>query len=384
MSAPTNPLLFPDHALWRHHSLYSADVASRLSSVYRLLRSAAGDTRAHETALSRMLPCLTQQMMPYQQLNVFYMLGMCCSGLSAYTEAIDWLTEALELALDIEELEALVDLLILRGANFRAISYDAEAAEDYTFGLELLEAPTPGKQQRNRPLQLHLITARAGVEFMLAHYTTAEALIAQGQALALDLPNVAVDLAALRWIEALLYRWRGEPQLALVKALQAVEIIKEKGTACSLSRLSSVVADAALDAEESLPKDAHHRLRTELFTVAHTFAEQAIRVGHEAADFNGEALGTITQARLNRARQDNRDTQSVIESAIRTARHLGDLCLLAEAQTALGKDLAAQGQMESALSCYRNVLAITEISDLPAIGVWARRALLRASEMRVD
>ncbi|HST89453.1 MAG TPA: hypothetical protein VLJ14_13840 [Ktedonobacterales bacterium] len=60
---------------------------------------------------------------------------------------------------------------------------------------------------------------------------------------------------------------------------------------------------------------------------------------------------------------------------LRAARRFHDEAVLAEALTCLGDELITQGQRASALDQYRQVIDVLAGSQIPAVGVWAQRAL---------
>jgi len=383
---PSNPILVPDHEAWRSHPHYQPIAAGRLTCAYRLMASGQSDPTAYADALDVLRPCLHLRLMPYQRLSLFYALGFCSSILTAYNEAEYWLTEAIELAHTLDESQAMVDLLTLRGAVYRASSQFLDASDDYAFALEFLDEPSTGEgdRQANSPLRLHLLTAKAIFDFSLARYDLAQSQIAQGRALAPFVPHADGDLATLDWCDALLDRWRGEPRLALQKAFRAVGAVKVRGNPYSLVRLCSVVADAALDIEDSLPRDGSLAERDDLFKLAGAFTTEALETARSINDISGEGLSLITQTRFDCARNANIDAIRTLTSVITAAHQVADLGVVGQAQTVLGRELLARNETDAALTVFRNALTVFEEVETPALGVWARRALLRASEMCTD
>src|SRR5262249_19751252 len=103
----------------------------------------------------------------------------------------------------------------------------------------------------------------------------------------------------------------------------------------------------------------------------------------QARTFNdppGFELALLTQARLQRLRRENTNTQAQIERVICIARRLNDVALLVQARLALAEELLARGEVTCGLTMCRTVLDTLQWVHIPALGVPARRHLLRAQE----
>jgi hypothetical protein len=157
----------------------------------------------------------------------------------------------------------------------------------------------------------------------------------------------------------------------------------EIGTPAASGRIQSVVADIALDLAETFPPGAHGGgARSAFVTLAGPYIERALGLTRESQDVGGEGMALLAHARYSRARRLNEDRLPAIEGVLRTARRLGDVALLAQAHTALGSELTARHESEAALVCYRQVLDALQGSDVPALGIWAHRAIVHADELR--
>ena len=85
---------------------------------------------------------------------------------------------------------------------------------------------------------------------------------------------------------------------------------------------------------------------------------------------------------LFRSSRNNSHRFSTIEQIVWTAKQRGDTALLAQSLTTLADELAFLGEVEQSLNINRQVLDVLHGSDLPALGLGSRRALLRAGEQR--
>jgi hypothetical protein len=88
----------------------------------------------------------------------------------------------------------------------------------------------------------------------------------------------------------------------------------------------------------------------------------------------------LTRIRYGRLRQSNENRIAMIENVIHKARKLGDPAVVAEAFTSLGDELLASGERDSAHNLYQQVLAMLDGGDFPAVGLQARRALMRGRD----
>jgi hypothetical protein len=110
---------------------------------------------------------------------------------------------------------------------------------------------------------------------------------------------------------------------------------------------------------------------------------KAVHLANEVQDLPGWGLAELTRIRFERVAGYVDDGRvAAIEGLIKTSRRLHDVALLGQAQTALGYELASLGRKEQARTRFRKALDVLKYSEVPAMGTWARRALLNDSEMR--
>jgi tetratricopeptide (TPR) repeat protein len=382
-------LRLPDALHWRLDKDYSPTVARALVRAYADLRWGEPHLARFRSAADRVRPVVALPMSERQRIRVTFVLSLEPAAVGDYLTALFWLDQALEVALDLAcrlpDDEDLLDLLHVRGAINRALLRMNEAVEDYRDCLACLRAREQTPPQPSRPgFEVEVVAQIAGLEFFLARYATAEQLLAEARSL---LPQVAPaperDLAeaTLAWLEANLYRWRGQPELALRPAAAAAEVYTEASAPTSAARSQLLIADVALDFAEHLPEGMD---RYGMLTIVQPHLQLALELAAEAHDAIGQGMAELTHVRYGRVVGHTEDRIARIERVAHTARRHDDDGLRAQAVTALGDELTALGETESALNRYREVLVMLEGSEVPAMGVWARRALHRAWEQRTD
>lgn len=372
----------PDDVTWRELPHYSEVVASRLTLAYAHIARRPNRVAAFLLAAAEVAPCLPLPMAEPQRLRACYVEALAHSADKQDLRALDWVEQALEIAIALDDQSALVTLLYLHGAQNTALLRNREAVADFEDSRMLLRArgtrtPAAEEQPIDAPFELHLTLRQVNAHFLLGRYDQAERLLDEARALVPFVSGEQRELAVIPWWEALLYRWRGEPERALRPALAAAAVYAEGGNGGSAARIQTVTADIALDFAAALPEGTD---RHALLQLAQPHLALALQRADEADDEPGSVLARLTGARASRMRGDNIDRLETIEWLARAASRLDDVALLAQAFTVLGDELASQGdaEREAAMSCYRQVLAILDGSDVPALGVWARRALHHA------
>jgi hypothetical protein len=224
------------------------------------------------------------------------------------------------------------------------------------------------------PLKFDLVTDELRVRFFRGQYAQAEQLLddARGLLPALHHPRVRLDAARIPWMEAHLFRWRGEPERALRPALAAAQVYAEEDAAASTVRIEVFSADVILDLVAALPMSTD---REALLLMATPHVLNAMEVADRVGDAVGGVLARLTHLRLSRLRGENRARITAIEGLARHAKWLGDEVLLTLAFTTLGDEYRVRGELGTAANLYRQAIAVLDGSDLPATGVWAKRAL---------
>jgi hypothetical protein len=227
--------------------------------------------------------------------------------------------------------------------------------------------------------QLRILPQLATYEFYLAHFPSAEALIAQARTL---LPAVTtpqpLNMATLEWNQAKLYHLKGQPSRALWHILSIADDYARVAPAISRERFEIDIADFALTWAESIPTGDD---RADFIHLAARHLLTADGIASELRDSPGAGLIQLQQVHLNRLTSGFMDRIGALEAVIRQGRTLGDEALIAQGLTALGDELIYQGERESGLNCYRQTLGALDGSQVPALAVQARRALHMEREM---
>ncbi|GAC1448448.1 MAG: hypothetical protein PVSMB4_05600 [Ktedonobacterales bacterium] len=379
-SAPTNmrsSLDVPDSPTWCDEPGYSPAVASALVTAFTHLRR-GHDLVNFNRAYNCLQPVMHARMAVHQRLSMFYVFSITYAATGDYAQALHWLDEALNAAVQLATPGNLALLLFLRGGINRSISQLGAGAADYRDCLALIHEQEDQKDAVDPAFEVEVLSQLAGFEFYLAQFETAEQRLQQARTLASLVPKHGIEAATIEWIQSLLFRLRGQPELALRPAVAAAEVYLDRGSPISAARIQTVLAHIGLDLAERLPDGTD---RGAFITLAQPHVQQAIELAYGVKDETGTALACLAHARYSRLSAHNEHRIATIEQIIQIGVRLRDEALLAQGWTALGDELNAQGETEQALYSYRTALSELEGSDIPAAGVEARRALLRAGEM---
>lgn len=385
----------PDSPVWRADAGYSFAVRRALVAAYahagRYPGAHPGNAGTQTSVLAELEPLLDAPMAARQRLRVFYVLSRVAAAAGDYAEALSWLDKAQGLAVVVlaerDDRDDLLDVLALRGGMNRAALLYRDAAADYRDYLALTEDGAEGPGIPNAALTLEVLAQLAGAEFFLARYDAAARLLAHARRLLpvdvvmADDPDLRLAAASLAWFESLAHRWRNEPERAVRPAGVAARIYTETGSLVSAARGQLILADTLLDVVARQPNGAWRRA---MAVAAQPHVEGGLRLAREAGDPVGESLLLLAEARWRRLAGRPGDRLAVIEQAMRVGQRFEDEAVLAQAFTALGDELAAQGRWDAALARYREVHGLLDGSDVPALGAWAARAVHLAAEYQVS
>ena len=313
-----------------------------------------------------------------QQLRVNYLLGMSFAAAEEYPLALNCVDEAAELAIALDDSRSLIEMLYLRGAICSAALRFRDASADYQSCIDLLHAQNEG-QPDDPDFELELWSRQAAIAFYLAQPDTSEQCLHQTRRLGALIPESRGTVAAAELVRALLLRQRGQPEVAIRHALAAAEVYSQLDSPFTAARAQLMVAEVALDLAQSVTWDTD---RSAFIQLAQPHCELAGTLVKDGGDIGGESLVSLTRVRLNRLSRKNSHRFSTIEQIVWTAKQRGDTALLAQSLTTLADELAFLGEVEQSLNINRQVLDVLHGSDLPALGLGSRRALLRAGEQR--
>jgi hypothetical protein len=335
---------------------------------------------AYMRAVDLVRPFLSARVVSPQRLRVCYVLAVGLASVEAFREALPWLGEALQLAIRLEDDSAVLDMILLRSALNRDLLQFAEATADLNAVLALLDSEPPERQAAHTAMRLDFTARLAGFEYYLGHFDVAQTHVDAARELSRAVPAAVLDAATVEWVQTHLHRLRGRPEDALYTALAAATAFSEAPTPNSAARAQALVAETAMDiaAKLSVYGDGGPFLK-----LAWRHLRLAMDFAQEARDALGENMVTLARIRYERMRQADANRIVVIEQVIQVARKEDDIALLAAGMTALADEFAVQGEREAALNYYRQVIAMLDGSDVPAVGIDARRALLCAEEWGV-
>jgi tetratricopeptide (TPR) repeat protein len=378
-------LLCPDHRAWRSDPLYSPGVAQALHTAFARLAPPEITPEDFLWACGDVAPWLNTVMGSRQRIRIFLLFARAHEADGAYTDALGYVDRALEVAGRGHIPDDLTDLLLYHAKLERARARYETAAGDLEACLALLRDRAAGDDEAiDPPLRLELLAQLADYEFYLGHFAEATRLVDQAQLLALHAPHRALDVADVACVQAQLDRLRGFTWDAIGPMLRATTIYKREAPPISQGRIAAFVTELALDVVERLPDGSNGAQRMGLLTLARIHLTQAEHLTRQAKDRPGRGLARLAHARYSRLRGTNSDRRRRVEEVIRLGKQLDDHALTAQAFTALGDELASQGEKEGSLDCYRQTIGLLDGSEVPALAVPARRKLLRAREMSMD
>jgi|SRR5690242_4560360 len=378
-SFPAYSIRLADHPAWHQDAAYSYHVGDLLSTAYTAIHHGAQDAAAFHDALTLLRPYLDAPMSRHQRLRVCYLAALARAALGEPAAALFWVDETLNLAGQLPDSSDLADIYYLRGSINRALLRLRDALDDFWTCLALLDEEGVTQGRRQSGIALTIRTLLAGFHFFLGHYDLAQQLVRQASLLISSRQSHTLDEATLAWTQALLDRWRGDPERAIHHALYAADIYTRHGSPASAARIQIVVADTRLDLIERLPPGSE---RERAFDLTWSHVRRAVNLAKKAEDRVGGSLAELSRLRYLRLRGADGGRVPAIEQVLHFGGQLGDEALVAQALTSLGDELLASERTEAALVCYSEVLDVLKQSDVPAMGRWARRALRLEEEMR--
>jgi tetratricopeptide (TPR) repeat protein len=371
-----------DDPRWFAAPSYSTSVARALTQAYAIMKRHTTRVRSFTSASAIMFPFVNTPMSPEQRIRLNYVMGLSLAADGAYPVALPWLDDALDLAVQLDDFGAIAQLSFLHGLADNALMQYSEAIEHHRVSLDALIELDNRLSPAASSLELSTLLCLAQFEYMAGKFELSGLRTEQAKRHLRRAPdNQSLEAANLAWVEAALSRLRGEPDRALQKALVAAELSGGTATLLNQGRLNTFVAECALQLADILPL-AHPRHYV-VTNLAHTFAEEAIRIAIKASDAEGLGMGLLARTRYKRALDHSFDHLSTIAAVEEIAWQRNDHALLGRVHTARGDEMMARDETESALNCYRKAIAVLDNGEAYALSVWPRRALYRYQEMHV-
>jgi tetratricopeptide (TPR) repeat protein len=375
-------LLWPDRSTWHADPAYSSTVARALRSGFSHIAAADAPRDNFLWACAEVAPCMNSTMAIPQRVRVFLLFARTLEVEGVYTDALSYVDRALDVAAHDPTSDDFTDLLLYHAKLERARGRYLIAASDLAACLGLLRNRAHGDEALIDPaLHLEILAQLADYEFFLGHLPAAARLVSQAQRLAPSAPHRRLDAASIAWVQAHLDRLRGRAWESVQPMLRVESIYAHEAPPISRGRLAYFVAELALDVAARRADGPLAAYRAEFLRLARVHLDSAERLAHEANDRGGRGLVQLARVRYSRLYGGNSNRSARIVDVLRLARRLDDDALLAQAFTALGDELAYQGEHERALDCYRQTIGLMDGSDFPVLALPARRRLLLAREM---
>lgn len=367
----------PDRSEWQTEENYNYDLRNDLYAIHQELRNEQNLTLALFHAYERLSRYDGLRVSDHQNIAVQKLKARFYHAIGDTKSALTALDAGLFLAVQLPDNGAVVDLLSLRAAIHQSILRLRDAAGDIEYYLDLLHEEGDEDTLGDAAMALDGLVRLAGLRFYLGQYETAEQRLRDARRLLPLLPSDPTKSANIEWVQANLERWRGIPELALRHANAAAHVFSESLNLGTAARVQVLVADSALDFAKSFSGEGDSEY---VIRLAFSHVQLARQFATEAADEIGLGMVQLAQARYSRICRLNENRVNTIESIARLARRRHDDALLAQAFTALADEMVFLGEREQGMNLYRDVLTLLHGSDVPALGVWARRPLLLASE----
>jgi tetratricopeptide (TPR) repeat protein len=371
-------LLFPDLPAWQNADSYSPSMAEVLRQAYRHLRSSPQCLDAFARVHHLLFAHLDDLMSARQRMHAYFLLGSACLAVDESSLALEYFGEALEIStLGLQDAIASAQLAYLHATAHMARMDYRGAADDLRDTLDILRALDGDVAPHIRVFELTVLGRMAMAQFTLADYDAASGFLSQAEPLLIFREQNIAGAGTVEWMWALIRRWQGLAPEALQHALVASDYYGAADAPNSYGRIQAVTAEIMLDQADYFGSgDAH----SAYLKMAAPYIYRAVALARESCDPMGECLALLARTRLSRLQRKNEDRTRTLERIINIGERAGDGALLSQALTAFGHEAAAQGQISSALACYRRATKIASESNTPAMGRWAERALLRHQE----
>jgi tetratricopeptide (TPR) repeat protein len=356
---------------------WNDSVAAALCQAYALI--AADNPSAAAACLH---PFIAKSMSHLQRIRVLYVLSLDAANRDLLREAFDFIEEALNLAVEIGDLDACAILANQGASILHNMQHFVDAAAYFDISLDALCSQENLDPVDRAPREFDLLVSLAIEHFYRTEFEKADDFLAAAWRLPLTDTNHDLRKARAAWTAALLARWRGWRDRALQYALAAHEIYTVHGAPIERARMRLALADVYLDMAAPpgiVPPLAEYGRIVEL---AERPLMDAIVATDVSSDLAGKGLALLTYARYLRVAGRDENALSILSAAEAIGRQLADLPLLGQVQTSLGAELMAQGEISQAHACYRSALEILHQSDVSVQAIWPQRALWHDEEMR--
>jgi hypothetical protein len=372
-----NLLSSPDRAEEHINPHWNRNVATALLRAYAFME--AGNLSAAAVSVRRYLG---YTMGTIQRLRVLFVLSLEAAESYRLKEAFDFVDEALDLSLDINDLDSCATLAYHAASVLHNMQHFVDAAKYYDIALDALRSSENWDPETRAPREFDLLVSIAIEEFSRARFPEANEFLSAAAHLPLASADHQLRIARAEWTAALLARWQGDYPLALQHALTSHTTYVNFGTPIERARMSLALADVYLDFASlpgNVPSPAEYGRIADLSERPIMDALVSTRASGDSA---GEGLALLTYARYVRVSRRDEDVLGIIAMVEHLSRRLEDLPLLGQAYTARGTELMSRGEHSQALVSFREALKVLNASQVLAQAIWPQRALRKDEEMR--
>ncbi|HET9111676.1 MAG TPA: hypothetical protein VFN78_12685 [Ktedonobacterales bacterium] len=376
------PLRHPARFMWRDDPGFNASVHDELLDAHRRIIQSTAEAYPRSATETRLLRLRRRSMSQRQEMLLYYLLAQCVrardlSKSTNFVQAFEWCTRAEQIAMNLLDFGAQVDLYELKGTLFRATSGYWLAAEEFSNALRRLREHSADMESFDPEFEVTLAAKTAAMEY--AQGASIRALEHVQRAASL-LPLTTMSLTGqgtITWTFALLYWQFNRLTEALEQVEMAVTLYRQTNARESTCRVLTLAADIALDFAESLDAQTQRAARDEQLARAASHIDEALRIGREADDAPGIALARLSDARLKRIQShaEAASAEADIHAVLQQAQEIGDDSLLIAAQTALGIALIARGEKAHGKRWLNTAVKAAERISAPGLAHRAKRGL---------
>ena len=371
-------LLYPDEPWWADEENYNTYIALLLIKAYRKIEEHHASAEAYRQAMDIVGHMRDENMSRRQRMHIYYLIARANDVIGYSSQGIDWIDRTLPLAIELDSDYDRGELLFYRASMNRSALFLARAAEDARDCLAVIDEHDDDLSATDSTTaRIQLRPQLATYEFFIADFEAAKAHIAEARKLIAQTPDMSLPAAATAWVQANLHILNRQPERALRPSLEICDIYARKGNAASYERAEILAAQAALAFAQSLPTGTD---RDSAIERALPHIKNAERLAQTLNDQPGQALCMLLEAHYARLANHNSGRRRLIGDVIQFADDIKDVAVLAQAHIMLGDEFAASGESEWANECYRATLEMLEGTEIPTLGIPARRALGEGGE----
>ncbi len=372
---------YPDQLWWRNEEDYNRSVAILLYQADIEIRKREHSAEAYRNAMRIIQDWRDEKMSLRQRMRIYYLIARANDAIGLTSKGIESVDHALSLAFELKSDFDVSKLLFHRARMNRSELFLARAAEDARDCMMIIDEHAAQLIAESvSSVRLQLLPQLATYEFYLSDFKAAKKHVAAARKLIAQTPDATLPAAATAWVQVNMDILKRRPGLALAPSLQICEIYALKGNPLSYERAEILAAQTALAFAESLPVGTHRNLAIEMALPHLAGAEHLAETLH---DRPGQALCQLERAHFDRLANRNSGRKSMILGVIQFADDIDDVAVLAQAHIMLADEFTALGELEMANGCYRATLDLLRDTEVPALGIPARRVLDEQDEFQL-